>query len=243
MPFEHASNEHIKLKVEDGLAEIRLDDPDRLNCYSVDLAQDLLEITEDLEQRGNIGAIALTAEGQAFSSGFDTELITGEGSTDEIFEYARPALSWLINTPIPVVAGGRRYAVGGGASLISYVPDISYCDPEMEIWWPEIDWGGLPRSVGSYLYPKIGYKLTLEMILLGEEGKKTAQEAKEMGMINDIVPTEDVDEKTREIADIIAQHEADYGHPSDFMDVMHRLRREDTGASLNYIDWKRQLEE
>ena len=243
MTFEHASNDHVKRKVADGVCEIRLDDPDRLNCFSVELAKDLHEITQYIDDREDVFAVVITGEGKAFSSGFDTELILGEGSTDEIFEYARPALNWLINSQIPVVAGGRNYAVGGGASLLTYVPDLSYINADMEIWWPEVDYGGLPRQVVSYLYPDIGYKRALEMVLLGEDGKMDATEAKHSGLVNDIVESATVDEKARQTAQSLADLEAEYGHTTDLMDVMHRMRRERIGNSLNYIDWKRAQEE
>lgn len=238
MTTETGSNGAVTLTVDDGVAELRLANPETLNAFRLELVQDLEELVLSLGDGADVRAVAITAEGRAFCAGADTAVVDGPQDTDLAAHYD-PAFEWLINEPVPVVVGARRYAIGAGASLLTYVPDLSVVDPDIEIWWPEIDYGLLPRRATAMLYPEIGAKHTTELMLLGERGKLTGIEARELGLVNRVVAGDEVDETARSTARVLADHEAETGLVSEYMDLIGRVRRDATGAGRDFARWRR----
>lgn len=238
MTTETGANGTVTLSVADGVAEIRLANPDKLNAFRLELVEDLEELVLSVEEREDVRAVAITAEGRAFCAGADTEVVDGPADTDLAAHYG-PAFEWLINEPVPVVVGARRYAIGAGASLLTYVPDLSFVGPDIEIWWPEIDYGLLPRRATAMLYPEVGAKRTTELMLLGERGKLTGAEARDLGLVNRVVGADEVDEAARRAARVLADHEAETGLVSEYMDLLGRIRRDATGAGRDYARWRR----
>lgn len=240
MAFESASNGYVKLDVSDGVAEIRLDHPEKLNCFSYESMADFEEVILTVKSRDDVAAIVLTGEGKAFSSGADTSRLEGDDEPDDSNDVGTyTAFEWLLNVPIPVIVGARGYAVGAGASLLTYVADIAYVGSDIQIWWPDIDYGVLVHRAPVLLYPQLGYKKTIEMLLLGGEERMDAEEAYNFGLVNGIVEPHEVDDRARTVAHILAEHETDHGLVTELMELMHRVRRDDTGSGRDYAAWRR----
>jgi len=236
-------HELVHLEIQDGVAEIRLSDPDYLNCFGIELTDDLRKSCKEVESSiEDVSVLAITAAGRGFSSGADVDILQSDGdSQDELSENTEFIYEWLHNAPVPVIAGVRGFAVGAGANLISYGSDMRVFGTETEIWWPEVAFGipSLERTVD--LARQIGEAKALEVMLMGEEAKLSAEEALSLGFANRIAESEEVDETTREMARIIAGYDDGDGMMRSVLQSVHAYRRESSGASINHAGWRRQL--
>ena len=110
-------NDHVSLEVTEGVAHVRLEDPDNYNVFSLPLAEDLLTHLLAVDDREDVSAVALTAEGDAFCAGLDIDVLTGDdpGARERLLGYLDAVGSWLYTSEYPVVVGARGPAPGASA--------------------------------------------------------------------------------------------------------------------------------
>jgi enoyl-CoA hydratase/carnithine racemase len=241
------SGEHgrVWLRINDGVAEIRLDHPEKQNCFSLELAADLRELVELVDRRDDVLAVVVTRAGPSFSAGADTTVLTDDDSSglERLQADYGFVFDWMREEPIPVVAGADGHAAGAGASLLCYAADLRVVGEGTEIWWLEVEYGIAPLSRLVSLAADIGAPRALELLLLGEHGSISAREARDLGLVNRLVPSEAVDETAREMAGIVADYDREHDIAGDFFDVLYHARRERSGASAAYAARRRQQRE
>lgn len=238
------SNGTVELTVDDSIAELRLTHPEKLNCFSLELAEDLRDLTLSIDDY-DVSVVVVTAEGRAFSAGADVDIVGGDDpeATERLQELYGPAFNWMRNSSIPVISAGRGPAVGAGASLLCYTADLIVVGEDIEIWWPEVAYGIPPLSRLIALSKDIGSPHALEFMLLGEEGKMGAQEAHELGLVNRVVDPEDVDEEARGMAKTIGQYDAEHGIVESFLETLQHARTEENSASTAFAMYRRDVEQ
>lgn len=241
------SGEHgrVQLRFDEGVAEVRLDHPEKRNCFSLELAADLRELVERIDRRDDVLAVVVTGAGPSFSAGADTALLTDDDPSglEQLQADYGFVFDWMREEPIPVVAGADGHAAGAGASLLCYAADLRVVGEGTQIWWPEVEYGIAPLSRLVSLAADIGGPRALELLLLGEHGSVSAAEAHGLGLINRLVPSDAVDETAREMAGIIADYDREHDIAADFLDVLYHARREGSGASAAYATRRRQQRE
>jgi 2-(1,2-epoxy-1,2-dihydrophenyl)acetyl-CoA isomerase len=245
MNWTTGSNGKVRLAVSDGVAEIRLSHPEKLNCFSLELAEDLRDLTLSIDDYDDVSAVVVTAEGRSFSAGADVDIVGGNDSeaNERLQELYGPAFEWMRNEPIPVIAGGRGPAVGAGASVLCYAADLRVVGDDIEIWWPEVAYGIPPLSRLIALREDIGAPHALEFMLLGEDAKMGAEEAHELGLINRVVDPGEVDEVARNMAETIAKYDAEHGIVGGFLDTLRHARTEEHSGSTAYATYRRDVEQ
>lgn len=225
--------ETVRLTVEDDVAELRLTDPDRRNCFSRELSADLYQLTTEIVDNDDVHAVAITADGPVFSAGADLNLVQGNDpdAMDDVHDFRRPVFQWLRNGPVPVVAGAQGPAVGLGADFFN-AADLRLAGRDAEIWYPEVDYGISPAEVGVYLADRVGTGHALEILLMGEAGRIDAERAADIGLANRVV--DDVREATLEMAGTIADVNAEHGIAESLLETMKYVRRERISGPLEY---------
>lgn len=220
-------NGSASFALEDNVAEIRLSRPDRANAVTLDLVEDLYAIVGHLEPRDDVYAILLTHDGGTFCAGYDMDVIAD--GTDEEREALTgrfgPLLSWFRNVTVPVVAGSTGKTPAAGASL-ALTADIVVVGPDFRIWWPEINVGYFPHTMGPDFIHRVGVRRAAELVFLGGHARLGPEEARELGLVNRIVEADDVDGEVRDIGDILADHERDYGYLLDAYELFTHSKRE-----------------
>jgi enoyl-CoA hydratase/carnithine racemase len=245
MDWTSGSNGKVRLAVDDGVAEIRLSHPEKLNCFSLELAEDLRDLTLSIDEYDDVSAVVVTADGRSFSAGADVDIVGGDDSEagERLQELYGPAFEWMRNEPIPVVAGGRGPIVGAGASVLCYAADLRVVGEDVEIWWPEVAYGIPPLSRLIALKEDVGAPHALELMLLGEDGKMDAEEAHELGLVNRVVAPGDVDSEARRMAETIAAYDDEHGIVEGFLDTLRHARTEQHGGSTAYARYRRDVEQ
>lgn len=234
------SNGRVTLQIEDGVADLRLVDTERRNCFSPPMGEDLLELYTEIEAHDDVVAVSLTADENVFCAGLDLDIVTNpEERADDLermLSLFDPSSSWLTECPYPVVVGAQGAAPGAGAALANSA-DILVAGEHLQIWWPEIQVGIAPYDLGPKLVRQVGQRRATELALLGREAKLGAEEARELGLVNRVVPTDQVRDEALRIAESLAKIERDHGSILDMYEIIQSAGRQ-AGSGDIVATWK-----
>ena len=173
---------------------ITLDDPERRNPLSPELVSELLEALQAAEIDSGVRAVVLTGAGQAFSAGADLEFLKSFSTAGAEANYAHSkqlmSLFHRVYTfPKPTIAAINGPAVAGGAGLASAC-DLAVMNEQARIGYTEVKIGFVAALVGVILVRTVGEKHAKELLLTGK--LIGAPEAYRMGLVNRVVPSEQV---------------------------------------------------
>ncbi|KOO51616.1 enoyl-CoA hydratase/isomerase family protein [Viridibacillus arvi] len=191
------------------VAIITIDNPP-LNVLSIAVADQLKETVEQIECDPGICAVIVTGAGErAFMAGGDIKSflpLLGVG-VDKVREFAlriQEPLNLLDSLDRPVIAAINGFALGGGCEL-ALASDIRIAEEQIQIGLPEITLGILPGAGGTQRLSRlIGSSKAKELMFTGE--RLSAEEAKQIGLVNHVVPKGKALVVALEIATRISQH-------------------------------------
>jgi 2-(1,2-epoxy-1,2-dihydrophenyl)acetyl-CoA isomerase len=200
--------ENIIYGVDEGVATITMNQPDRRNALSMEMAEEMREAVRFTAARGEAGVLVLTGSGKAFCGGGDVKSMA-EGATLPVFEtrerilaYYRTALS-IRELEIPTIASLNGHAIGAGLTL-ALACDLRLAAEKAKMGSTFIQIG-LPPGMGTtYFLPRaVGLARACELIFTAKV--IDAREAERIGLINYAVHAEELEEKTRELARAVAR--------------------------------------
>lgn len=202
----------VDFDLEDVVAILTLDRPEKLNALSFDLVGDLQAALDRCEQDAAVRAVVLTGAGErAFSAGADIEDLARsvEGGPDqalrEIVGRGQGLTRRIENFPKPVIAAVNGLALGGGCEIVE-ATHMAVAADHAAFGKPEISLGFVPPFGGSQRLPRhVGRKRGLELILTGDP--ISARRALEIGLINRVVPAAELRAEACALARRIARHE------------------------------------
>lgn len=199
------SDRQVLYETKNAVAVITLVRAEQRNALS---QQAIAEISQDLghaEADPGVRAIVLTAEGErVFCSGGDLSTMSGDGflaGHNERRRYGELLLR-IQGSRKPTIARINGHALAGGLGLV-LACDLAVAADHAEFGLPEIDRGLFPMMVLALLQRHLGRKRALELLLLGQRIKP--QQALELGLINRVVPKEDLNRTTFELAETLAK--------------------------------------
>ena len=182
--------EHIKLAVADGVATLTLD-REPLNVLNIAMMTEINQALDSLEPDG-LKVLLIKAEGKAFSAGVDVGEHLGDQVNDMI-EVFHGIFRRMEKLGVVSVASVQGAALGGGCELAAYC-DLVVASEKAKFGQPEILVGVFP-PVAALVFPRqMGYKKALELIVTGDV--INAAEAKQIGLVNQVVPPEELEAAT-----------------------------------------------
>lgn len=185
--------EHFRFEVDDGVATVTLDRPDRLNALTLDVYADLRDLTAELEHRDDVHALVITGAGRGFCSGGDVDDIIGalleHGDNRRVTDFTRMTGAVVRNLrelPIPVVAAVNGTAAGAGA-VIALACDLRVVARSASFHFLFTKVGLAGADMGcAYLLPRVvGFGRATELLLFGD--RVDAQTAERYGLANRVV--------------------------------------------------------
>ena len=200
----------ILTRVEDPIATLTLNRPEKLNAINYAMADELAAALDAMEARADVRAIILTGAGdRAFCAGADIPQFArsvGEGCATAIQQFVRRGQRLTdqieaLTTPVIVAINGLAY--GGGCEITEAAPlaiaadDATFAKPEILLGMPPT-FGGTQR-----LARQAGRKQALQRLLTG--APFDAWEARGMGLVNDVVPRAELEDSARALAETIAE--------------------------------------
>jgi cyclohexa-1,5-dienecarbonyl-CoA hydratase len=191
----------VKVKIEGEVARITLDRPDH-NLLNERMLAELTSAINTLGERNEIKLMVLDSAVKTFCGGIEL----GEYTQRRVFQLLdafHAAFAAMLDTskPLLVVVNGPAY--GGGAELAA-LGDLVIATPKARFAQPEIKLGVFPPLAAAVLPSILGPKQALELVLTGEA--MSAERARELGLVNWLVPEEELLKKVSEvIAKVTAQ--------------------------------------
>lgn len=199
MPFEH-----LLLEVEEGIARITLNRPERRNALSLALMGELITCLHQLGKEDKVRALIIAGTGPVFSSGHDLNELRGRSIDDyrELFDVCVELMATIEQIPQPVIAEVSGIATAAGCQLVSTC-DLVIASEQAKFATPGVRIGLFCSTPMVALSRAIGRKRALEMLLTGR--LIDAQTAFEWGLVNRVVAAEHLVSKTRELARLITE--------------------------------------
>jgi 2-(1,2-epoxy-1,2-dihydrophenyl)acetyl-CoA isomerase len=187
------SYETIQLEMHGAVAVITLNRPDSLNALTSEVGRDFQAAVKELGERG-ARAVIITGAGRAFCAGGDLRemrnIAERDGRVDAFFDEPLRLLNDCIllirRTPLPFIAAVNGAASGGGCNF-ALACDLVIASESARFNQAFIKIGLSPDCGGTFILPRlVGWKRATELMMTGDVTK--AAQALEMGMINSVVP-------------------------------------------------------
>ncbi len=186
------------------VAILTINRPDKLNALSQQVRDEVLAALAELEHDDAIGVLVITGAGdKSFVAGADIGEFQGRTPMDQREAMRFPRLYDVMSSyPKPVIASINGFCLGGGCELAMSC-DIRIASERARFGQPEIKLGLIPGGGGTQRLPRLvglgnAMRLTLTGDMIG------AAEAKEIGLVDVVVPHEELRAKTLELAHKIA---------------------------------------
>ena len=184
----------VKYETDGHVAWLRLNRPDKLNAINLPMLGELVSALDLAEQDDDVRVLVLCGEGRAFSAGFDlaeTEPESGESRQDAIRRELEADFDGIMrfwDFPKPVIAAVHGYCLGSSME-ISAVCDITIAADDCKFGAPEVRFGsGIVCMILPWI---VGQKNARELLLIGEKNIPAAR-ALQMGLVNRVVPPDDL---------------------------------------------------
>ncbi|MFI7117275.1 enoyl-CoA hydratase/isomerase family protein [Amycolatopsis sp. NPDC049868] len=195
----------VDYALDDGIAVIWLNRPERLNAVVAELVDDLLEAL-DAAAKSDARAVVLAGRGRAFCAGHDLKEPTPEGDSRPRLDRLQDVTRRLRGLRQPVIAAVHGYAIGAGAEFAMGC-DLILAAEDAVFAFPEVSLGLSVTGAASRLLPLlVGPLKAKELLLLGE--RVSGAEAYELGLVNAALPADDLMDTALAWAAKIAAHPA-----------------------------------
>lgn len=194
----------VTLEKQGHVGIVTINRPEALNALSPEVFADLGKTVDQLEADDDIYVVVLTGAGRSFVAGADIGVmlpmtpVEGKAWSDK----GNKLFLRVENLEKPVIAAVNGFALGGGCELAMSC-DIRIASDKAKFGQPEVGLGVTPGFGGTQRLPRIvGFGHAMELALSGK--LVSAQEAKEIGLVNRVVSSEELMPACMELANLIA---------------------------------------
>jgi len=229
----------ITTSKDEGVCIVKINRPTKLNAMNIDVAKEIISTFQQLDKDDSVRVIVLTGEGdKAFSAGADIEYMS-KISADESEVYAKlgqEVTATIENVSKPTIAAVNGFALGGGCE-VAMSCDIRIASENARMGQPEVTigippgWGGTQR-----LMRIVGVAKAKELVYTGKMIK--ANEAKEIGLVNNVVPLESLMDEVMSMAKTIASNATLAVRMSKTAINKGRNADLDTGLGVELLAWR-----
>lgn len=200
MEFENVLVEH-----EEQIAIVTINRPEKYNALNDETIAEIGAAFDELEHDSKIRVVVLTGAGEkAFVAGADIKELSTLNALQGVAKSERGQVLMfkIANMSKPVIVAINGFALGGGCEL-AMAGDIRIASEKAKLGQPEIDLGLIPGYGGTQRLPRlVGKGKALELLLTG--GMIDAQEALRIGLVDKVVPPDQLMDEARRLASAIA---------------------------------------
>ncbi len=206
--------ENILYDLSDGIATITLNRPDKLNAYTTEMGDEVVDAFSRIRGDAAVRVAILTGAGRAFCAGVDLDHLkahqagknASEGKAPRLGEedFLRKLPLELVEFPKPVIAALNGHAIGVGVTMV--LPcDIRIAAAGAKIGLTFAKLGILPGLGSTHLLPQlVGVAKARELVLTAKV--ILAEEAAAIGLLNRVVPPDELMKEAREMAQAMCKH-------------------------------------
>lgn len=184
---------YVTCQVENGIAQVRLNRPDKLNAITLELLDELLATARELRRDKELRAVVVAGEGDTFCSGLDFASVMGNPAQvaqrfvplpwrgTNVFQEAPWSLRRI---PVPVIAAVQGHCLGGGLQ-VALAADFRIAAPDSNWSVLEGKWGLVPDMSGAQaLKELVGIDRAKKLTMTAE--MFSGKEAHELGLVTDL---------------------------------------------------------
>lgn len=192
----------ITYSLKDKIAAVTLNRPEVHNAFNEVMIAELTELFKKISEDNQVRVVVLTGNGKSFSAGADLNWMkkminySYEENLEDSIKLAE-LFDLMYSLPKPVIARVNGAAIGGGTGLVA-VCDIAIAAENAKFSLSEVKLGLVPACISPYVIRKVGEGRCREFFLTGE--RLVARRAMELGLVNQVVPTEELDRAVEEKA-------------------------------------------
>jgi enoyl-CoA hydratase/carnithine racemase len=192
--------EHLIVERDGHVAVITFDRPDKMNAFTTQMLRDLTAILRGFEAAGDVRACILRGSGRAFSTGADLAEMVSKTPFD-VLESNRDWITMynaIETVPFPVIAQVHGYAIAGGTET-TLACDLVVASDDAKLGLAEIKVGVIPGAGACVRLTRwVGRAQAKEILMTGD--MIPADEARRLGLVNRVVPREELEEATMALA-------------------------------------------
>ena len=202
--------QHILVNIEDNIATVTLNRPEKLNAYIVEMGEEVVDAFESFKNDKEVKVVILTGAGRGFCAGVDLDHLKAQFESDapqngpKLGEerFVREFPLELVKFPKPIIVAINGHAIGVGVTM-ALPCDIRIAAESAKLGLTFTKMGILPGLGSTHLLPNIvGPAKARELILTGKI--ILAPEAAEIGLVNKCVPDKELMNEARAMAKEIA---------------------------------------
>lgn len=206
-----ATYETLLVETAGNVCTVTLNRPDSLNSLNETMTGELAKIVQELQRDAQVRCVVLTGAGRAFSSGQDLKDLKGRYSSpkpalhlaEELRRRYNPVITGLRGLEKPVLAAVNGVAAGAGLSL-ALACDLRIASEKAFFIEAFVNVGLVPDAASTFFLPRlVGLGKAMEMCFTGE--KVSAADALAVGLVNRVVPAEELMKATQELAARLAK--------------------------------------
>jgi len=202
-----AEYSNLLIDVQDRIATVTLNRPDKLNALNEQTIRELGQAMDEVTAREDVGGVILTGSGEkAFVAGADIGELAKMGTIEgvEVSRLGQQVFRRIELSRKPVIAAVNGFALGGGCEL-ALACHLRVASENAKFGLPEVKLGIIPGYGGTLRLPRIvGKGRALELMLSAE--MIDAQEAYRIGLANKVVPQAELAEATRKLMTTILRN-------------------------------------
>ncbi len=181
---------------------IRLNRPEALNALNAQLLTELMDALQAFDKNDHIGAMVISGSERAFAAGADIREMADASAIEMLERDSISQFDRIRSIRKPIIAAVSGWCLGGGNELAMSC-DMIIAAENARFGQPEITIGIIPGAGGTQRLPRaVGKAIAMEMIL--NNRTLTAQEALQFGLVNKVVPTNEVLNEAVKLANEIA---------------------------------------
>ncbi len=196
--------EHILYEGDDTVALVTMNRPEKRNALSLDHMQELITCLKAIGEAGETPVVVLRGNGPGFCAGHDLSEMVGRDPNfyRHLFDVCCELMQTIQSIPQPVIAQVQGIATAAGCQLAATC-DLVVASEDARFATPGVKIGLFCSTPMVALSRAIGQKKAMEMLLTGEF--ISAEEALAEGLVNKVVPAEQLEAETRKLAEKIAE--------------------------------------
>lgn len=205
--YDYSQYEGLKVEKQDKVMTITFNEPESMNAFSMPMHYSMSRIWEDVQDDPEVNVVVLTGAGRAFSAGGNVIAMQQKIDNPALWDAtsapeAKRIIFRMLECDKPIIARVNGHAVGLGAT-VALMCDIIIAADTAKIGDPHVSAGLVAGDGGALMWPQlIGFARAKEYLFTGD--LMSAEEAHRIGLINHVVPADQLDDKVYTLAKRLA---------------------------------------
>ena len=203
--LEQPTYQHILVDITDRIAHVVMNIPSKRNALSISHMEELTRCFQSIGENKDIAVVILRGNGPSFCAGHDLQELAGKTTKfySKVFDVCTKMMETIQNIPQPVIAQVQGTATAAGCQLVASC-DLAVADENAKFATPGVSIGLFCSTPMVAVSRNMHRKKMMEMLLTGDP--ISAEEAQLCGLVNRVVPSEEIETETRSLADRICNH-------------------------------------